>query len=220
MNQMLSKVGAIIVTVTVFLFAVCIVCSFHFGSYLVCMFLPIGYIMMSAGFQHESADKTKVSANIGLILAAVYAVLILLVYYAQTTTVRLEELNDQAARVLNYQNGGLLFNYDLLGYGMMALSTFFIGLSIQARDKVDLWLKRLMIIHGVFFLSCFFMPMTGMFTRMADGNRGNGGSIALLFWCVYFLPIGILSFRHFSRAEEHVDIKEQEGKECDRADQA
>ncbi len=198
MNQLLSKIGAIIVTVTVFLFAVCIVCNFLFGSYLVCMFLPIGYIMMSAGFQHECTDKAKVSANIGLILAGVYAVLILLVYYAQTTTVRLEELSGQAARALNYQNGGLMFNYDLLGYGIMALSTFFIGLSIRAENKADLWLKRLMMIHGVFFLSCFFMPMTGMFTHMADGNKENSGGIALLFWCVYFIPIGVLSFRHFS----------------------
>ena len=46
------------------------------------------------------------------------------------------------------------------------------------------------------------MPMTGMFTRMADGNHGNGGSIALLFWCVYFLPIGILSFGHFTWTEK------------------
>ena len=198
MNQLLSRIGAITVTVTVFLFAVCIVCGFHFGSYLVCMFLPIGYIMMSAGFQHESSDEMKVAAKLGLLLAAVYAVLILLVYYAQMTTVRLEELNDQAARVLNYQKGGLLFNYDLLGYGMMALSTFFIGLSIRAENKSDRWLKRLMMIHGVFFLSCFFMPMTGMFTQMSDGNHGNGGGIALLFWCVYFLPIGILACRHFS----------------------
>ena len=197
MNRLLAKVGAAMVTVTVFLFAVCILCGFHFGSYLVCMFLPIGYIMMSAGFQHESAEKTKVSANIGLILAAVYTVLILLVYYAQTTTVRLEALSDQASRILNYQKGGLLFNYDLLGYGIMALSTFFTGLSIQAESKPDLWLKRLMIIHGVFFLSCFFMPMTGMFTHMAEGSRGNGGRIALLFWCVYFIPVGILSYRHF-----------------------
>ena len=97
--------------------------------------------MMSAGFQHESTEQTKVSANSGLILAAIYAVLILLVYYAQTTTVRLEELNGQAAKVLNYQNGGLPPNYDPLGYGIMALSTFFIGLSIQAKNKPDLWLK-------------------------------------------------------------------------------
>jgi hypothetical protein len=206
MNRLLSKIGAIIVTVTVFLFAVFIVCDFSFGSYFVCMFLPLGYIMMSAGFQHESAEKTKVSANIGLILAGVYAVLILVVYYAQTTTVRLEELNDQAARVLDYRKGGLLFNYDLLGYGIMALSTFFIGLSIQAENRPDLWLKRLMMIHGVFFLSCFFMPMTGMFTHMADGNNGNGGGIALLFWCIYFIPIGLLAYRHFSNKKDD-DLK-------------
>ena len=127
MNRQLAKIGAAVVTVTVFLFAVFILCHFNFGSYFVCMFLPIGYIMMAAGFQHEGAEKEKVAANIGLVLAAVYAVLILLVYYAQTTTVRLEEMNSQAAKVLNYQNGGLMFNYDLLGYGMMALSTFFIG---------------------------------------------------------------------------------------------
>ena len=63
----------------------------------------------------------------------------------------------------------LLFNYDLLGYGMMALSTFFIGL----------------------FISCFIMPMTGVFTNMATGETGNGGTIALLIWCAYFFPIGV-----------------------------
>ena len=157
---------------------------------------------MAAGFHHESGEDTKVSANIGIILAAVYAVLILLVYYAQTTTVRLETLSDQASRVLDYQNGGLLFNYDLLGYGIMALSTFFIGLSMKPVDQPDRWLKRLLMIHGVFFLSCFFMPMTGMFTNMAEGNTGNGGGIALLFWCIYFMPIGILAYRHFSIRKE------------------
>ncbi len=201
MNRTLPKSGAAVVTVTVFLFAVCIIADFSFGSYLVCMFLPIGYIMTAAGFQHESGEETKVASNIGLALAGVYAVLILVVYYAQTTTVRLEELSGQAARVLNYSKGGLLFNYDLLGYGMMALSTFFTGLSIRAENKADRWLKRLMLIHGVFFLSCFFMPMTGMFTSMAEGKGGNGGSIALLIWCAYFLPIGILSYLHFDRKE-------------------
>ena len=202
MNRLLSMIGAAVVTVTVFLFAVCILADYPFGSYLVCMFLPIGYVMMAAGFHHESGEDTKVSATIGIILAAVYAVLILLVYYAQTTTVRLETLSDQASRVLDYQNGGLLFNYDLLGYGMMALSTFFIGLSMKPVDKPDGWLKRLLLIHGVFFLSCFFMPMNGMFTNMAEGNTGNGGGIALLFWCIYFMPIGILAYRHFSIRKE------------------
>ena len=125
MNKLVPKIGAVIVAATVFLFAVCMIVKFHFGSYLVCMFLPIGYIMMAAGFQHECCEEYRVCANIGLVFSAIYAVLIFLVYFAKLTSVRLEDLNEQAIRILNYQRGGLLFNYDLLGYGMMALSTFF-----------------------------------------------------------------------------------------------
>ena len=201
MNRLTAKIGAVIVTLTVFLFAVFLIVDYPFASYVVCMLLPIGYIMTAAGFQHECAEERKAAANIGLIFSAVYAVLILLVYFAQTTSVRLEELNEQAVKILDYRRGGLLFNYDLLGYGMMALSTFFIGLSVKADSKADKWLKYLMMIHGVFFISCFIMPMTGMFSSMANSDGGHGGTIALLIWCAYFFPIGILSYRHFAKGK-------------------
>lgn len=199
MNQVIAKTGSVIVTITVLLFAVCMLISFNFGSYFVCMLLPIGYIMMTAGFCNESDENHKVAANIGMTFAAVYAVLILLVYFAQTTAVRLDSLNEQALRILDYSRGGLLFSYDLLGYGMMALSTFFIGLTIHAKTKADKWLKCLMIIHGIFFFGCFIMPMTGVFSSMSNGETSIGGVIALEFWCAYFLPIGVLAFRHFSK---------------------
>lgn len=198
MNRMIAKIGAAIVTVTVFLFAVCLAIDFTFGSYFVCMFLPMGYIMMAAGLQNESEKDRRVAANIGMVFSAVYAVLILLVYFAQTTTVRLENLTEQARSIIDFRRGGLIFNYDLLGYGMMALSTFFMGLSMKAENKADKWLKALMMIHGVFFAGCFLMPMTGMFSGMANGQTSNSGVIALIIWCVYFLPIGILAYKHFS----------------------
>ena len=201
MNRAIPKIGAAIVTITVFLFAVCMIVDFSFGSYFVCMILPLGYIMMAAGFQYESCEERRVSANVGVTIAGIYATLILLVYFAQTTSVRLDNLNEQAIRILDFQRGGLLFNYDLLGYGMMALSTFFIGLSIKPNSKADKWLKYLMMIHGIFFIGCFIMPMTGVFTSMASGDAGNGGTIALLGWCVYFLPIGVLAYRHFQKAQ-------------------
>ncbi|MGI6173306.1 MAG: hypothetical protein ACOYI8_05335 [Christensenellales bacterium] len=197
MNRVLPKIGAAVVAVTVFLFAVCMIVDFSFGSYLVCMILPLGYIVMAAGFAHESREDRKVAAVIGLVFSAIYAVLILLVYYAQTTSVRLEEMSEQALTIMDYQRGGLFFNYDLLGYGMMALSTFFIGLSVEAERKEDKWLKYLLLIHGVFFVGCFIMPMTGVFVGMANTEAGNGGTIALLFWCAYFFPIGVLAYRHF-----------------------
>lgn len=150
MNRSISKIGAAVVTVSVFLFAVCLITDFSFGSYFVCMFLPIGYIMMSAGFHHESDEEHKVAANVGMIFSAIYAVLIFLVYFAQTTNVRLDNMNEQALKILDFKRGGLIFSYDLLGYGMMALSTFFIGLTIKAKNKADKWLKYLMMIHECF----------------------------------------------------------------------
>ena len=180
MNRLIPRIGAAIVTVTVFLFAVFLLVDFTFGSYFVCMFLPIGYIMMAAGLHEECAEDRRAAATVGMVFAAIYAVLIFLVYFAQTTTVHLGGLNDQAAALLDFRRGGLLFNYDLLGYGMMALSTFFIGLSMQADSAPDKWLKALMLIHGVFFLGCFFLPMTGMFSGMSGGETSRGGALAFL----------------------------------------
>ena len=126
---------------------------------------------------------------------------IMLVYFAQLTTVKNELLNEQAANLLVFGKFGLIFNYDLLGYGVMALSTFFTGLSMKPKNKTDKWLRALMLIHGVFYFSCTFMPMTGMFAKMSSGGDGIGGRLALVVWCVYFLPIGILSFIHFTKGE-------------------
>ncbi len=203
MNRLIPKIGAVIVTISVLIFAICLIVDFSFGSYFVCMILPIGYIMMSAGFQNESTEGDKVAANIGMIFSAIYATLIFLVYFAQVTSVRLENLSKQAIKLLDFKRGGLIFNYDLLGYGMMALSTFFIGLTVKGKNLKDKCLKCLMMIHGIFFVGCFVMPMTGIFAGMSDGSISNGGVIALVFWCIYFLPIGILSFLHF-------DVKKQQ----------
>ena len=199
LNKVISKAGAAIVTVTVFLFAVFLIINFSIGSYFVCLILPIGFMMMTAGLHNECKDDRKVAANIGLILAAVYATFIMLVYFAQLTTVNNERLNEQAAKLLEFGKFGLIFNYDLLGYGVMALSTFFTGLSMKPNNKTDKWLKALLMIHGVFYFSCTFMPITGMFAKMSSGGDGIGGRLALVAWCAYFLPIGILSFLHFKK---------------------
>ena len=196
---MIPKAGSAIVTVTVFLFALFLIINYSMGSFFVCIILPLGFIMMTAGLHNECESDRKVAANIGLVLAAVYCVFIMLVYFTQLTTVKNEDLNEQAANLLSMGRLGLIFNYDLLGYGRMALSTFFTGLSMKAKNKADKWLKALMMIHGVFYFSCTFMPMTGIFSKMSSGGDGLGGRLALVAWCVYFLPIGILSFLHFRK---------------------
>ena len=199
LNRMIPKAGSAIVTVTVFLFAIFQIINFSMGSFFVCLILPIGFSMMTAGLHNECEADRKVAANLGLIFTAVYCVLIMLVYFTQLTTVNNEQLTEQAAKLIDFSKFGLIFNYDLLGYGIMALATFFIGLSMKAKVRTDKWLKALLMIHGVFFLSCTFMPMTGMFSDMSSDGGNIVGRLALVAWCVYFLPIGILSFLHFGK---------------------
>ncbi len=197
MNRTIARIGAGAVVITVALFAAFLFLS-DFWSYVVCIFLALGYLLMTAGFHAESSEDRRVAANAGLLFGCIYAVLVLLVYFAQTTAVSSDPLGEQAAMILDFSKGGLFFSYDLLGYGMMALSTFFTGLTIRPENKKDRWLKCLMMIHGVFFFGCLVLPMTGMFrTAMSDGSGRLGGSIALECWCAYFFPIGVLSALHF-----------------------
>ena len=108
----------------------------------------------------------------------------------------MESLSEQTSRLLDFQQFGLFFNYDLLGYALMALATFFAGLTVDVQTKPDKWLKALLLIHGIFFVSCFVMPMLGLFKANSPAWVG----IAVLeFWCLYFCPISVLSALHFSR---------------------
>lgn len=85
-----------------------------------------------------------------------------------------------------------MFNIDLLGYGLLSISTFFIGLPLQPQNKIDKALKLLLMLHGMFFV-CMFVPIL----PLPATNQGTGGTIALICWCLFFLPICILSTLHF-----------------------
>ena len=200
MNRKIGMIGSLINLVTVLAFAICMLIKFDFGSYFVCIFLSLSFICMIAALANECTEETKVAGNVAMILAGVYATFIIAVYYTQCTTVHNEILTGDAERVLNMSSLGLFFNFDVLGYGIMALSTFFIGLTVNVKNKKDKALKILLLVHGIFFLSCTFMPMTGMFANH-EGSSSMAGYIALEIWCLYFLPISILSWIHFKNAK-------------------
>ena len=201
MSRKIGMIGSLINAFTVLAFAICMLMHFNFGSYFVCILLALSFLCMIGAFDAQCTEKNKVAGRVALVMAGVYATFIMLVYYTQCTTVQNETLSEGAARVLDYRFLGLMFNIDVFGYGIMALSTFFIGLTICVKDKVDKALEILLLGHGLFFPGCFFMPMTGMFLG-SDGSTFSGGVIALEIWCLYFLPIGILSFLHFKKEKE------------------
>lgn len=202
MNRKIGIIASGVNVVAVASFAVSLLFRFNFGSYFSSMFIAFSFVVMMCTYAFYAGKRRKVAGLAAVAFSAVYAAIILLVYFAQLTVVRNGNLTLQAADLLDFQKAGLMFDYDLLGYGMMALSTFFAGLTVEVGGKVDQLLKSLLCIHGVFFISCLLLPMLGIFrTDTPDWI----GIVVLEFWCVYFCPIGILSVLHFANKEGDCD---------------
>jgi len=173
-------------------------------SYLVCIFIAVGYIMLTAAFIAPQKGRLFTAVGLaGLAFAVVYALLIFIVYYAMLTTVRMNvALSEEALSIISYEHlGSLFFNYNLLGYGLMGLSTFFVGFTVMTKTKGDRALKLLLRIHGIFFVSCLIMPMFPVFTHDMSGGDIIG-TLVLLVWCAYFLPVCTLSWRYFKNEQK------------------
>lgn len=198
MNKKIGMASSVVNLCAVAGFALCMLIGSDLGSYFVCMFIAFSFVPMMGTLTIYSLPERKAAGYTAMIFAGIYAVLILLVYFAQVTAIRLDSLNEQALKILDYQKFGLLFNYDLLGYGLMALATFFAGLTIESKTRGDKWLKALLLIHGVFFISCFIIPVLGLFKENMPGSNWIGVAV-LEFWCIYFIPIDILMLLHFKK---------------------
>ena len=196
MNKKIGEIGSLINAVTVLGFAIFLLAGWSFGYFLVCIFLSMSFLCMIGAFYTECPGEKKTAGIVAVMFSVVYAVLIMIVYYTQCSTVANEQLGEDVDQILNYSHMGLMFNLDMLGYGIMALATFFIGLTINVRNRKDKALKVLLLLHGAFFPGCLILPMTGIFLK-STGSGSSGGAWALEIWCLYFLPIGILSYLHF-----------------------
>lgn len=198
MNRKVGQLSSVVTLAAVLGFALSMIIGSDFGSYLSSMFIAWGFVPMICSLASSGEKESKAMSYTAIAFASVYAVLIMLVYFAQLTAVRLSQLGQQASQILDYKNFGLLFSYDLLGYAFMALATFFIAFTIRAVSKPDKWLKALLMIHGIFAVSCVVIPMLGLFhAGMAGGDLT--GVLVLEIWCAYFTPICILSYLHFKR---------------------
>ncbi len=200
-NKKTGVISSIVNVISVVGFAFSMLVGIDFCQYLFSIFIAFSFVTIMCCYCFYADSSRKIPGICAAVFSAIYAAIIFIVYFTQLTTVRYSELSEQAAMLLDFKQFGLMFNYDLLGYAIMGLSTFFAGLTVIPDRKADKWAKYLLMIHGVFFLSCIIVPILGVFKPKADGSDSITGVILLECWCVYFIPTGILSALHFSRKE-------------------
>lgn len=195
MNRRIGMVSSCITLFSIILFALFMILDMSSAAYSVCILLSGGYITMAASHSCYAKKGYEAAKYAGMAFAVLYGVFVMLVYYAQITALIQGNLNEQAVYLIDYKKFGLYFAYDLFGYGMLAVSTFFIGLTISPDNVETKILRSLMLIHGIFCAVCI-IPVLNLFD--ADIPAGNIIGIAILeVWCLYFCPICFLSYRYF-----------------------
>ncbi|MEL7571110.1 MAG: hypothetical protein AAGU14_11215 [Eubacteriaceae bacterium] len=196
MNRKMGMYSSLITFAAVVAFAASMFAGSEYISYLSSLFISWGFVPLICSFASVCQKEKRAAALTAVAFSSVYALLIAVVYFAQLTAVHFSQLSQQASLILNYSKFGLFFFYDLMGYGFMAFSTFFIGLTIKPQKKSEKWLKGLLLIHGVFAIACILIPLLGIFN--ADMPGGDLiGTLILEFWCAYFIPLCLLSFKYF-----------------------
>lgn len=198
-----NKVGfwsSVFMTITVVLFAIGMIIDNSTMSFFVCLLLSWAFVLVTCSFAANVSNERKVFAYGAIAFACIYALLVDIVYFTQLTTVAHQTASSEILTALSFQSlGSWMFNLDLLGYGMMSLSTFLLGLTILPNNKTDKWLKVLLMVHGIFLVSCVLMPMLNVFSKDMGAFGDKIGTLALLVWCAYFTPIGVLSALHFKK---------------------
>lgn len=123
MNKKIGTVNSIANLLAVLGFAVSMLMRFNFGSYFCSMFIAFSFVSMMCCFLHFTVSERKTAGYAAVAFASAYATIILLVYFTQLTTVHFSGLTEQAQKLLDFQQMNLFFNFDLLGYALMALAT-------------------------------------------------------------------------------------------------
>jgi len=192
MNKKIGTIAALANVLSVSIFALATIFVWPFVAYFSSMFIAFSFVPMVCAFSAQATPDARTAGNTAVIFAGMYAVFIVIIYFTQLTTLRNETLSPEMTTLLDYSAFSWFFNLNLMGYGLMSLSTFFAGLTLRVRKKSHGVLKFMLLGHGIFFISGIIMPMLGVFSAMDDAHFI--GSLILLIWCAIFIPIGMLSY--------------------------
>lgn len=191
--------SAIAVTVLVAAFGVSLAIGFPVGvSFVASFFLAPAFVAMLVSLAAAALPERRIWGQLGAGFAVIYAVMVTTTYYLQLAVVLPGEgrIPDGMSRLLEFTPGSALFALDMLGYGFMTLATLaaspvFVGRGLQR------WLRAWYIAHGMLGVPTLLAPI--LMAGGADGSSDQIGSLVLIGWSIFFLPLAGMTAMYFAR---------------------
>ena len=201
MNRLLGISSALTVAAAVLGFAFSLVMSDENGAYAASLALSWAYVIMAVSFSATAASDRRIAGGAATAFAILYAGFATAVYFVLLTTVLHRTAPSDVLKVLSYQElGSVMFNLELLGYALMAVSTLFLGLTISTQTGVARWLRWMLLGHGIFAPICIALPVLNVFGSMPRSSGAAVGVAISFGWCAYFMPVAMLAYYYFRAA--------------------
>lgn len=203
MNKQVGLYSSLTAAGCILLFFIGLITGQDKLSYASCLVLSWAYVLTVCSFVVYTGKDRQAAVFGSVSIAIIYSVFTNLTYYSQLTTVWHETADPAVISALTMSLGSWLFGFDIMGYGLMGLSTLLLGLSLKPVCRRDRIMKGMLIGHGIFFPICVIMPILNVFKA---GGDETAGILALALWCVYFAPVMILAALHFWSKKDPVIV--------------
>lgn len=140
--------------------------------------IPLPFVLAMVAFHHAMPAGRRVWTHCAVVLASLYAVLVIIVYPAQLAVVIPARLRGEAdaVRMLMVTRGTVIWVIDGAGYLLMGLSTLFAAGALRDQPA-QRWLRRLMMANGLIdpvILAVYFfpslLPLGGLWIVTAPGS--------------------------------------------------
>lgn len=206
--QRIGFISAITAMLMTIIFALALIIGFwapifsNILSYIVCFILAPAFVIMTISIHYSAPTEKKIFSSIGIAFAIIYAVFILVTYYTQLAfAFNPPNVPPEILQMFDYaETASWIFVVDMLGYSFMALSTLFIAFVFE-KNGYEKWLRVIFIIHGIFFVSTLIMPLIPLGASSEESYLY--GSIALIVWCLIFIPLSGLVAGFFWRKKNN-----------------
>jgi hypothetical protein len=182
--SIITFLGALCFSINIPLFLLFYNNTFRIGNHLSCIFIALGFIAMICSYVAFIKDENKSVGLISLAFSIIYVIVIVIL-----SIINIGIIPDRYSNLSN-EIKDILYNLEILGYTFMAMSSFFIGIKLETKNKKELFLKLLLCFQIVFSIIWFISLVNFVY---------HENMLLLMFeiWCLYTVLICIFSFLYF-----------------------